>query len=60
MLWDNIKLLAEKLNCSLELDKKTQEIFILYSNSTASAVSKDYPDIKDSIGDIPVLIIVEI
>lgn len=51
VLWDNIKLLAEKLNCTLELDKKKQEIFILYNNSTATAVSKDYPDIKDSIGE---------
>lgn len=51
VLWDNIKLLVEKLNCTLELDKKNQEIFILYSNSTATTVSTYYPDIKDSISE---------
>ena len=51
LLWDNITLLVEKLNCTLELDKKNQEIFISYNNSTATTVSTDYPDIKDSISE---------
>ena len=51
VLWDNIKLLVEKLNCSIELEPKTQEMFIVYKNSTASAVQKNFPNIKDTISE---------
>lgn len=51
LLKDNIKLLVEKLNCSLELDSERQEYYIVYNNSTATAVSKYYPDVQDSISE---------
>ena len=50
----------ENLKVSGAREGKYGVTIIVSPNSTASAVSKDYPDIKDSIGDIPVLIIVEI
>ena len=51
LLKNNIEQLVKKLNCVFDIDMTTKERFILYNNSTAVAVSKDYPDIKDSINE---------
>ena len=51
VLLENIKMLVEKLNCSIVLDAKTQEMFVVYQNSTASAVQKKFSNIEDTISE---------
>ncbi len=51
VLIDNLSYLTKKLDCTISMDDKTNEVFVLYDNHIALSVKKHIPKLEESINE---------